>query len=293
MAAPPGQFTRPLAIAAPVVFALLWASTYVAAAVGLRDASPLAFVGLRLAVAALAGLGLAAALRLPWGPIGRAWPHLMIAGAMLHGLALGAAHVALITLEATPLALVHAFHPVLTAALGVILLGERFRRRQWLGMGLGVAGVLLVFPFAATDAAVIALVLASLMGLTGGTLYLKRFGAEVPPFPSTAVQLAGGAVAVLVAMALFEAPRASLTPALSAAFIWNTLVMSVGGMALYSFMLERRQAGSAASAFFLVPGATALLAYAMLGQGLTALALIGLGVASFGVWLVWWRPRAG
>jgi drug/metabolite transporter (DMT)-like permease len=275
----------------PAIFAILWAATYGAAAIGLRDMSPLAFVALRLGLASLGALALSAALRLPRGALARQWPHLLIAGALLHGLALGAAHVALVTLAATPLALVHAFHPVLTATLGVLLLDEHFSPRQWLGMGLGLVGVLLVFPFAHTEPFVMALVLASLGGLTAGTLYLKRFGSDVPPFVSTAIQLVGGGIAVVIAMALVETPRTSWTPSLLGALGWNTLVMSVGGMGLYSFMIERRQAGTTASAFFLVPGATALMAYFMLGQSLSRLALFGLGLASFGVWLVWRRPK--
>ena len=39
----------------PFVFALLWASSYVAAKIGLIDATPFALVGARLAIAAVGG----------------------------------------------------------------------------------------------------------------------------------------------------------------------------------------------------------------------------------------------
>ncbi len=51
----------------PFVFALLWASSYVAAKIGLIDATPFALVGARLAIAAAAAALLIAAT-------GRAWP---------------------------------------------------------------------------------------------------------------------------------------------------------------------------------------------------------------------------
>jgi drug/metabolite transporter (DMT)-like permease len=38
----------------PFVFALLWASSYVAAKIGLQDATPFALVAARLAIAAVA-----------------------------------------------------------------------------------------------------------------------------------------------------------------------------------------------------------------------------------------------
>ncbi len=88
----------------------------------------------------LAAVVMVLALKRPWGPVWRRWPHLLIGGALVHGLALATAHKALVSVAATPTALVHAFHPILTAALGVALLGERFRWWQWLGFALGPRG---------------------------------------------------------------------------------------------------------------------------------------------------------
>ena len=51
-------------------------------------------------------------------PRAASWPHLILGGALLHGLGLALAHAALVSVDATPTALVHAFHPILTAALG-------------------------------------------------------------------------------------------------------------------------------------------------------------------------------
>ena len=111
----------------PFVFAILWASSYAAAKIGLADITPYAFVAIRLAIAAAAAVVMVLALRRPWGPVKRRWPHLLIGGALAHGLALATAHKALVSVAATPTALVHAFHPILTAALGVFLLGETLR----------------------------------------------------------------------------------------------------------------------------------------------------------------------
>jgi uncharacterized membrane protein len=185
-----------LPAALPFVFAILWASSYAAAKIGLADITPYAFVALRLAIAAGAAVVMVLALRRSWQPIARRWPHLLVSGALAHGLALATAHKALVSVAATPTALVHAFHPLLTAALGVFLLGETFRWWQWVGFTLGLAGVVLGVPHDA-DFTVLALLGLSLFGLSGGTLYLKRFAADVPPFEATAAQLIGGHDGVL------------------------------------------------------------------------------------------------
>jgi drug/metabolite transporter (DMT)-like permease len=275
----------------PFCFAILWASSYAAAKIGLADISPYAFVAIRLALAAAAAVVMALALKRSWGPVRRRWPHLLIGGALVHGLALSTAHAALVSVAATPTALVHAFHPVLTAALGVLLLGERFAWWQWTGVALGLIGVALGVPFNA-DSGVLALLGLSLFGLSGGTLYLRRFASDVPPFEATAVQLIGGALLAIALALLFETPHVRWTAGLVGAMTWNVLFMSIGGMAIYNLMMDRYGAAKAAAGFFIVPGASALIAWLTIDEHVAPLALVGLGAATVGVALVWWRPKA-
>jgi drug/metabolite transporter (DMT)-like permease len=89
-----------------------------------------------------------------------------------------------------------------------------------------------------------------------------------------------------------ETPHAHWTTSLVAAMAWNTLLMSVGGMALYNFILIHYGAGRAASSFFVVPGAAALIAWLVLGETLSPLTVLGLVAATVGVALVWWRRDA-
>ena len=272
----------------PFVFALLWASSYIAAKIGLVDATPFALVGARLAIAAAAAALLIFATGRSW-PKPKSWALLLLGGALLHGVGLSMTHAALVVVDATPTALVHAFHPILTAALGTVLLRERFASWQWFGVALGFAGVLLGVPLS-LGTGNLALLGLSLFGLTAGTLILKRFCAEVPPFESTAVQLIGGALVSVLLMVLFETPHWRWTAPFAAALAWNTLAMSIFGMAIYNMMLDRYGAGRASSGFFVVPGASALMAFALLDEHLTALALAGLAASTAGVVLVWWRP---
>jgi drug/metabolite transporter (DMT)-like permease len=278
-----------LAATLPFLFAVFWASSYAAAKIGLADISPYAFVAIRLTIAAAAAVVLALALKRPRGPLRRRWPHLLIGGALVHGLALSTAHAALISVAATPTALVHAFHPILTAALGVLILGETFAWWQWLGVALGLLGVVLGVPHDA-DYSIVALLALSLFGLSGGTLYLRKFAPDIPPFTATAVQLTGGALLAILLAVFFETPRVQWSPALIGAMSWNVLFMSIAGMALYNLMMDRYGAAKAAAGFFIVPGASAVIAWLTIDEHLRPLVLMGLFAATFGVVLVWWRP---
>jgi drug/metabolite transporter (DMT)-like permease len=268
---------------------LQWASSYIAAKIGLADITPFAFVAVRLTIAAFAAGAMIAMMRRAW-PAASRWPHLMLGGALAHGLALSTAHAALVTVDATPTALVHAFHPILTASLGVALLHEKFSWWQWLGVALGLVGVMLGVPLTASPNALVLLGL-SLFGLSGGTLYLKAFCADVPPFEATAVQLIGGAALSLLAMLFFETPQLRWSVSLAAAMAWNVVMMSILGMAIYNFLLDRHGAGKASSGFFVVPGASALMAWLLLDEQIAPSALLGLAAATLGVVLVWLRPR--
>jgi len=73
---------------------------------------------------------------------------------------------------------------------------------------------------------------------------------------------------------------------------WNVLAMSIVGMAFYNFMMDRYGAAKAATGFFLVPGASALIAWVLIDEHLKPVALIGLAASTVGVMLVWWKPRA-
>ena len=233
-----------------------------------------------LAIAAAAAALLIVATGRSW-PARKSWPLLLLGGALLHGFGLAMTHAALVAVDATPTALVHAFHPILTAALGTVLLRERFASWQWLGVALGFAGVLLGVPLS-LGTGNLALLGLSLFGLTAGTLLLRRFCADVPPFESTAVQLIGGALVSILLMLLFETPHWHWTAHFAAALAWNTIAMSIFGMAIYNLMLDRYGAGRASSGFFVVPGASAVMGFALLNEHLSAMTIAGLAASTLG-----------
>ena len=57
-------------------------------------------------------------------------------------------------------------------------------------------------------------------------------------------------------------------------------------MALYYHRLARGTAGRVSTNFYLVPGTVALAAWALLGERLTPLAVVGFAIASASVFLV-------
>ena len=276
-----------LAGLAPFGFVLLWSSSFIAAKTGLRHLSPLLFVAVRMACCAAVLVAVMLLLRRSWRPLGQwRWLHCAIAGALMNGVGLMGPHVGLTLVAAAPLALVQSLTPLLTAALGVPVLGERLRGRQWLGLALGTAGVALVVGAAAAGsiARLDGLLMGGVgvLGLVAGTLYFGRFCRGVPLLAGATAQFLAAAAISALGMGLFETPHADWTGGTIAAVAWNTLVVSLGGMGLYFFMLARGTAARATANFYLVPGTVAVLAWALLGERLTPLAIAGFVVAAAG-----------
>jgi drug/metabolite transporter (DMT)-like permease len=285
-----------LARVAPTGFVLLWSSAFVTTKAGLWHISPLLFVGIRLAACAVVLNVLLLTTRRTWpGLSWRDWWHCGIAGTLLNGVALMAPHAGMLVASSAQVALVQSLTPLLTAALGVVLLREPLRLAQWGGLVLGTAGVALVAGQAALNAPAqfdgLVLAFVGVIGIVSGTLYFGRFCRGIDLFAGTTAQFTLAAVFSLGCAWVLEAPRLELTPVAVAALGYNTVMVSLGGMALYSLMLARGTAAAAAANFYLVPGAASVLAWLALGERLNALAVAGLVSASAGCWLVSRRGR--
>ena len=278
-------------LGAPFLFVLLWSSSFVTAKIGLRHLSPLLFVAVRLTACAVVLTVLMLVFRRSWRPLGGwKWIHCAVAGALLNAVGLMAPHVGLTTAPAAQIALVQSLTPLLTAAFGVVLLHEGLRRSQWLGLALGLMGVGLVVGEAALASPLrfqgLVLAFVGVLGLVAGTLYFGHFCRGVPPLPGATAQFLSAAVVATLGAWLLETPRADWTEGAVAAVVWNTVMVSLGGMGLYFAMLVRGTVARASANFYLVPGTAALLAWLLLGERPSMLAVVGLITASAGCWLV-------
>ncbi len=280
---------------APFLFVMLWSSSFITSKVGLRHLSPLLFVAIRLVACAVILTTVMFVLRRSWQPFtGWRWLHCAVAGALLNAVGLMAPHVGLLIAPAAHIALVQSLTPLLTAALGVMLLHERLRTAQWLGLALGLTGVALVVGEAALESATrfqgLALAFVGVLGLVAGTLYFGRFCRGMPLLPGATAQFLSAAVISSLGAFLLETPHADWTEATIAAVGWNTIMVSLGGMGLYSAMLVRGSVAGTSANFYLVPGTVAVLAWLLLGEQPSPLAITGLIVASAGCWLVSAKP---
>jgi drug/metabolite transporter (DMT)-like permease len=282
--------------AAPAVFVLLWSSGFVGAKYGQHYAEPLTYLALRM-LGVLALLAIIIALTRPKWPDAAGVRHSAATGLMVHGLYLGGVFVAIgHGLSAGLAALFVSLQPLLTSTIANRWLGERVVARQWLGLALGLIGVYLVLrdkaalggatPFALLSATI------GLFGITVGTLYQKRFGGGIDWRPALLIQYGAAAILFCAGAFAFETRVVHWTPEFGLVLLYMVVVLSLGTVWLYYFMIRHAAATRVVSLFYLTPPVTAVMAWALFGEKLAALALVGMAVCVIGVFLVNWRPIA-
>jgi drug/metabolite transporter (DMT)-like permease len=277
--------------AMPVFFVLIWSTGFVVARFGMPHAPPFTFLSWRYALSVLAFLAWIALVRAAW-PQGRAqWFHLAVTGVLMHAGYLGGVWAAVKGgLGAGTAALVVGLQPVLTALwISATGQGHRVSSRQWLGLSLGLAGLLLVvwqkLGVGEVNAANLALAVVALLSITAGTLYQKNFVQPCDVRTANTVQLLAAFV-VSAPLALLETGGVELHPELLGAMAWSVLVLTLGGSSLLYLLIQRGAATRVTSLMYLVPPCTALLAWLLFDEALTARVLAGLLLTAVGVGLV-------
>jgi drug/metabolite transporter (DMT)-like permease len=280
--------------ATPFAFVVIWASGFVVAKYAAPYTEPLSFLVVRYAGVVVLMLALAVAATAPW-PRGRQVLHIAVAGIGIQAGYLGGVWAAVAAgMPAGVAALVVNLQPVLTAAFAG-LIGERLGRRQVAGLLLGFAGVALVVSNRLTTEGLspltLGLTIMALLAITIGTLYQKRFCPQFDLRTGQVVQFAASILVTLPFALAFETFRFDWTPQLLGALAWSVLVLTGGGISLLFLMLRRGAAAQVTSYFYLVPGITALMAFAMFGETLGPVAIGGMVVTVLGVALAT-RPRS-
>jgi drug/metabolite transporter (DMT)-like permease len=280
-----------VSLAIPTLFVLLWSSGFVAAKIGLGEIEPLTFLTLRFGLVTFLMLGVALAMGAPWPKTWGEVGHLAILGLMMQAIYFGAAWISMsMCVGAGTSALIVSMQPVLTAIVAGRLLGEVVGRRQWLGLIIGFVGVVLVvwqkLSLGLGTPVGILWSFVSLLGITAGTLYQKRFCPTMDPRTGGLVQFIVATAVLLPLALLLEDGTITWSLEFVGALFYVAVFLSLISITLLTVMIKRGQASRMTSLFFLVPPLTAVLAWLVLDEEMSGLAIVGLVFAAVGVALV-------
>ena len=278
----------------PALFVLIWSTGFIVARYGMPHAPPMVFLAWRYALSVLAFGVWIVMTRATWPATRREWLHLGITGVLMHAGYLGGVWAAVrLGAGAGVVALVVGLQPVLTALWMSWSGAERIATRQWLGLALGLVGLVLVvwhkLGHGEVHGTSLVLAVFALASITAGTLYQKRFVVPCDVRTANTVQLLAAFV-VTLPLAWFEPGRIELHAELIGAMAWSVFVLTLGGSSLLYLLLQRGAATSVTSLMYLVPPCTAMLAWWLFGEALTAGVVAGVMLTALGVWLVLRTP---
>lgn len=286
-----------IAKAVPPLFVLLWATGFIGARYAMPWAEPFTFLWVRFAITFGLLLLLMPMVKAKSLPPRTAF-HACIAGILMHGVYLGGVFWAVRHgLPAGLAGLIVGLQPLLTAAMAGTFAGESMDRRHWLGLVVGLAGVAIVLSPKLGEAggitpATVGAGLIAVTAMSAGTVWQKRFVANADLITATLYQYLGGWLFAFPVSLLFESQHFVLNGELIFAMAWLVLVLSLGAIFLLMFLIRQGAIGRVASLFYLVPGVTAVMAWALFGETLTPVQIGGMVVATLGVALATVQSRA-
>ncbi len=282
--------------AMPIVFVLIWSTGFIVARYGMPYAPPMKFLALRYALSILCFLPWIVLAKVKWPQGAVQWRHLAVTGVLMHACYLGGVWAAVKAGMGSGLSsLIVGLQPVLTA-FWLAGAGAAVSRRQWAGLLLGFAGLVMVVSrkFGTGGEANwqnLSLAIGALIGITVGTLYQKRYVAPCDVRTANVVQLMAALLATLP-LALLESETVQWNSQFVAAMAWSVLALTLGGSSLLYLLIQRGAAASVTSLMYLVPPVTAFVAWLLFAEPITFLTVVGTVVTALGVSLVVRAPQA-
>ncbi|MDB5794209.1 MAG: hypothetical protein JWR25_588 [Noviherbaspirillum sp.] len=272
-------------------FVIIWGSGYLASKIGMQYAPPFTYLSLRYVVGVICVIPWLMIVRPRWPSTRRELFHICVAGLLMHAIYLGGSHYAqYLGMSAGITALILATQPLFTALIANRMMNEQLGSRQWLGVALGLAGVMLVVWHkidvnAVTTASLFAVAI-SLTSITAGTLYQRTFCKTADLRSSALIQFLM-CLAVLVPLAWkVEGFVFRWSWPLIISILFLVICASILAVNALTTLMRRGHATKVTSMFFLTPIVAVLLEWAIFGVVPTLLSVAGIAVTCAGVALV-------
>ena len=269
-----------------LAFALVWSSAYATARVIVADAGPLLSLAIRFtlsgAIAVAMGAALGQSLRLTRAQF-RA---VLVFGLCQNAIYLGLNFTAMQWIEASLAAIIASTMPLLVAALGWLVLGQRLPMLGVAGLMLGFGGVALIMAArlqGGADPVGVAMCLIAALALAGATLTLRGAASGGNVLVVVGYQMGVGAVALAGLAALVEPWRLELSPHWLAAMAYQILLPGIFATVLWFALVRRIGAVKAATFHFLNPFFGVVIAALLLGEGIRLTDMLGVAVVMAGI----------
>lgn len=276
-----------------LLFALMWSSAFATARIIVADAPPLMSLAARFAITGAVAITAARLAGQSWhlpgglrGPQARA---VLIFGLCQNALYLGLNFVAMQWIEGSLAAIIASSMPLMVAAIGWAIKGERTSGLGLLGIFVGMAGVILIMGTrlsGGADALGIALCIVGALALAVATLTVKGASGSGNLLMIVGLQMMVGATTLGLISGLLEQPFLNFSAVWLAAFLYQCFVPGLAATMIWFLLVRQIGAVRAATFHFLNPAFGVVIAALLLGERISSTDLVGVGIAMVGILMV-------
>ena len=273
----------------PFLFVFFWSSAFISGQIIVQSASPFASLSFRFMIVAL-GFVIFAKIFNEKIFVKRSLIYQSaVTGILFHGFYLGGVFFSFsVGLSATLSTLIVGLQPVLTNILSGPILKEKVTFTQWMGILLGFTGTLLVIGLDIGKSIPVLGIIASivaLIGATTATIWQKKFTNKLSLSVNNFYQALAAAIFLFLASLMFEISYINFTTSFILSMSWQIVMVSFGAFTILMYLIKIGSASKTSNLFFLVPPTTAVMAWLVLGEDLYRNDLMGLIIASIGVFV--------
>jgi len=275
-------------------FVAIWGSGFLASKIGMLYAAPFTFLTLRFLFGIACMTPIVLIMRARWPATRAEFGHVIVAGLLMHAIHLGGSHYTqYLGVSAGITAVLLTVQPLLTALVASRWMGERLSSRQWLGIAVGFAGVVLVvwhkIDIREMTPGSLCAVIVALLAVTAGTLYQRVFCRHVDLRTASLLQFTASAV-VLAPLAWFvEGFRITFAWPLFAAIAFLVIFASILAVSALHTLMRHGEATRVTSLFYLTPVFAVVLEFALFKVVPSPVSVLGIAITCAGVALVAWK----
>ena len=273
----------------PYLFVFFWSSAFISGQFIVQSASPFAALSFRFLIVSIFFLLFAFFFREKILVNYKIILQASITGVLFHGFYLGGVFFSYsIGLSATLSALIVGLQPILTNIFSGPILKERVTLVQWIGIGFGFIGTVLVIGYDIGKTIPILGVIASivaLLGATTATIWQKKFTSEITLSVNNFYQAIAATLFLIIVSFIFEVSFINFDKRFILSMGWQIIMVSFGAYAILMYLIKTGTASKTSNLFFLIPPTTAVMAYLVLGENLYLIDIIGLFICTFGVYI--------
>lgn len=264
----------------------LMGSSFAVVKIGLPYSSPLLLAALRFTLAGLIMAIIVIFLKRPHPNSKGDWIKMLIIGTFQTAGVMGCIFLSLRTITASESSILTFTNPLLVVVFGTIFSKTRYKLYQWIGVLLGLVGVMITMGAQLEFKVGILFGILSAVFWAISTLLAKKWGAITDTWVLSAYQMLFGGLLLLLGSFILEKPFFILNGNSLFILLWLSIMSSIVQFAVWYYLLQMSDPGKTSAFLFLAPFFGVLSGWALLGEQIYPSLLIGGLFIIIGIYLV-------